>query len=303
VVGSAKTRFLEECTAALAGAACVDVHAGSIVVTLRGLPSALTVAMAQLRASELDLPSFVPLSLEMIGNETVSKTINTTTIDNTTANATSLQSDAPAADPFVMPVVIIAGSVGGLCLSLACCYGVFVFRRRRQKQSKETPQTSENSQGLDCVVLQIEENPGESIQELKEAVSREMSRKDLDSINLHVEESPQESPEKLKELPSGVAASQDLVSMDLDRGIEEEPPLELKEAPGRSMPSSPAASRDLPSSPAASRDLPVSPAASSVHATVVGVVVELDEWKLSVSDDAPEPLPARCEVNRGRTSL
>eukprot|EP00930_Biecheleria_cincta_P099756 TRINITY_DN9136_c1_g1_i1.p1 TRINITY_DN9136_c1_g1~~TRINITY_DN9136_c1_g1_i1.p1 ORF type:complete len:417 (-),score=69.20 TRINITY_DN9136_c1_g1_i1:94-1344(-) len=299
VVGSEKTRFLEECSASLAGATCIDVRAGSIIVTVQGLPSELVIVTSQLQASGLDLPSFASLSLDMTETVTVSITTSTTTTGITTSNSTFSQGDAPADDQFVMPVVIIAGSVGGLCLSLACCYGVLMFRRWRRKLSKETEPSLDNSQDLDCVVLKVEEGPQESPQESKEAAGEEMSRTDLDIIHLNVEESLHELPEKSKEVTSREAPSQDLASM--DRSVEGTPqgsPLELKE-----MHSGEALSRDMPRSPAASRDMPGSPAASNVHATVVGTVVAWDEWKLSVSDDAPEPLPARCEINRGRTSL
>jgi len=280
VVGSAKTRFLDECTAALTGAACIDVHAGSIIVTLQGLPSALTIALTQLQASGVDLPSFASLSLEMTENGFVLKATSTNTTGITTANATSSQSDAPADDRFVMPVVIIAGSLSGLCLSLASCYGLFVFRRRGGKQSKETPQPLDSSQDLDCVILKVEESPRASPQDSKAASSGDMSHRDLDSINLHVDESPIESSDKLKEMPSGVAS--------MKRGFEEshqESHLELKEMPSRED-----TSRDMPSSPAAGRDLPTTP-------------VDGDEWKLIASDDAPEALPVRCQISVGRTSL
>lgn len=279
VVGSAKTRFLDECTAALTGAACIDVHAGSIIVTLQGLPSALTIALTQLQASGIDLPSFASLSLEITENGFVSNATSTNTTGITTANATSSQSDAPADDRFVMPVVIIAGSLGGLCLSLASCYGLFVFRRRGGKQSKETAQPLDSSQDLDCVILKVEESPRASPQDSKVASSGEKSHKDLDSINLHVE-SPRESSDKLKEMPSGVAS--------MSRGIEEshqESHLELKEMPSREDPS-----RDMLCSPAAGGDLPTTP-------------VDRDEWKVIASDDAPEALPARCQISVGRTSL
>lgn len=199
VVGSNKALFLEECSASLAEAACIDVHAGSVIVTLQGLPSALTIAKAQLQASGLDLPSFYSLNLEMTKTASVSTTISTTTMEN----KTSSQSGASADDGFIVPLVVVAGSLGGLCLSLACCYGLLVFRRRRRKQAREVAQPSDNTDDSDCIVLSVQEteNPQESSRDLKDAPHREMIRQDLSARKLQVEASPQESQEPAANTP------------------------------------------------------------------------------------------------------
>eukprot|EP00930_Biecheleria_cincta_P079285 TRINITY_DN6705_c0_g1_i2.p1 TRINITY_DN6705_c0_g1~~TRINITY_DN6705_c0_g1_i2.p1 ORF type:complete len:158 (-),score=19.13 TRINITY_DN6705_c0_g1_i2:294-767(-) len=111
------------------------------------------------------------------------------------ANATSSGIGTPKDDGFVMPAIIIAGSLGGLCFLLICCYGLLVFRRRRRKQGQELAGPIDNSQDLDCVILKVEEIPQESPR----------ARQDVDSVVPDVEAHPQELPggeEPNREMPS-----------------------------------------------------------------------------------------------------
>lgn len=297
VIGSNKRRFLEECTAALGEAACIDVHAGSIIVTLQGSPSVLTTAMVQVQASGLELPSFSSLSLEMM------ETVSTTGIK--TANETSSQSDAPASDGFIVLVVIVAGSLGGLCLFVACCYGILVFRRQRRKQGQEVARQLDDDQNLDCVILSVEESPWESSQELKEAPSGEMPCQGLASVKLNVKESPQESPRESTKMQSAETCSQDLASVHLNVQGRKLKSVPSEETPSRDLSSveespqeSPQEMKEMTSGEAHIREMPRGLGGGDLQASAVSNAT--DQWKLDLPCDTPDVFH---EIRRGRTSL
>lgn len=299
VVGSNKKRFLEECTAALGEVACIDVHAGSIIVALQGSPSALTSAMVQLQASGLDLPSFSSLALGM------TETVSTTNIK--TAKETPSQSDAPANDGFILPVVIVAASLGGLCLFVACCYGILAFRRRRRKQLQEVARALDDNQILDCVILSVEEPSQESSRELKKAPNGEMPCQDFASVKLDVEENPQETPPESTRMPSAKAPGQGLASVHLNVQSPDLKDVPSGEAPSRDLggvEESPQESsqdlKEVASGETHIREVPSGPLVGDLHASAASNAIESDQWKLDLPCDTPEVFH---EIRRGRTSL
>ena len=65
VVGSDKTKFLQECTTKLSAndrdVECVDVRPGSVVVDIRGSSDALDAVVSEVETKGLALPSFANL--------------------------------------------------------------------------------------------------------------------------------------------------------------------------------------------------------------------------------------------------
>eukprot|EP00930_Biecheleria_cincta_P000739 TRINITY_DN10176_c0_g1_i3.p1 TRINITY_DN10176_c0_g1~~TRINITY_DN10176_c0_g1_i3.p1 ORF type:complete len:1918 (+),score=217.84 TRINITY_DN10176_c0_g1_i3:374-5755(+) len=198
VIGSAKTRFLEECTAALSNVACIDVFAGSIVVTLQGSTNALTIATAQLQIFGLDLPSFAPLNPPSSETTTTTPTeapsTSTTTAVATTVmsnvsnvTTTVLEASASSNENFwsfenklFMYSVVACGSGLAVCVFIMSCCCIPIIRRRMRKtsgQAKQNPETGELPKLGE--VLAEKQNPEEILEPRATFVVFDMEQPDV----------------------------------------------------------------------------------------------------------------------------
>jgi len=140
VVGSKKTKFLEECTKGFTSKSldveCSDVRAGSIIVTVRGKVADVATAVKDVRDNGLDLPSFDAL----VAKPDPSKT--------TIAPKTTQKGGIDNLEPWIVPTfsAMVIGSL--VILILAVVLGVSSCAQKPsggQGGSKIVPKTDDEN--------------------------------------------------------------------------------------------------------------------------------------------------------------